>query len=125
MTLLCCHATGVYEPSGNGAGKGFNFAFKCLLGCGRIVNQWGPNEIGDDGRMRLTNSTGKLSTWLQLHYWPVYEKYSLGKSPYVRQRMVAGQLVKFYSFREAATCHILYVLMCARDCRFVDRGSRS
>ena len=111
--------TGRYEPSGGGAGKGFNFQFKCLLGCGTIVPQWGPNELDENGRLRLTNSTGRLSNWLQNKYWAVYEKYILGKSPYVRQRVIGGQIVKFYSFREAATCHILYVLMCARDCRSV------
>lgn len=111
--------TGTYEATGGGAGRGFNFFFKCLLGCGRIVKQWGPNELNDDGSMRVTNSTGKLSTWLQTHYFSVYEKYILGKSPYVRQRVIGGQLVKFYTFREAATCHIQYVLMCARDCRCV------
>ena len=111
--------TGRYEPSGGGAGKGFNFQFKCLLGCGAIVPQWRPNELDENGRLRVTNSTGGLSNWLQNKYWAVYEKYILGKSPYVRQRVIGGQIVKFYSFREAATCHILYVLMCARDCRSV------
>lgn len=65
----------------------------------------------------MTAGTSRLSTWLQSQYPTVFEKYVIGTSPHVRSAMVDGQLVKFYTFREAAAVHIQYVLLCARDCR--------
>ena len=116
--------------------------YECLLGCESKVSQWGAKEVSAcetfvtlvlsvgsnhvsclccqakaDGTWKNTAGTGRLSTWLSKKYPKIYETYVLGVSPHVRSKMVDGALVKYYTFREAAACHIAYVLMCARDCR--------
>ena len=132
--------TGVVTDTAGGTG--LNFVYECLLGCESKVSQWGAKEVSAcetfvtlvlsvgsnhvsclccqakaDGTWKNTAGTGRLSTWLSKKYPKIYETYVLGVSPHVRSKMVDGALVKYYTFREAAACHIAYVLMCARDCR--------
>jgi len=58
--------TGVVEDTSGG--KGLKFHYRCLLGCGRIVTQWGPKQAKADGTWKNTAATSRLPKWLQNNY---------------------------------------------------------
>jgi hypothetical protein len=86
------------------------FTFICKLD-GKEVVQFG--KPGGDKPC----GTGKLSAYLQKYHVEVYTRFVQAKSPYARSRVVDGECIKLYSFRESWRSHVDYVIWCAADCR--------